>query len=227
MSEDVALVIEVESLAVPIRDFYEIRDQLVSENKTFDPFSLMSVPYHQLYLCCIGNAGDARCEPALVAAEKHNRRARFIIMDEDGLLENNGILQQERMVGDVLSRRGKSSQLGRWEDLSDRQQVWFKLNCVVNHTDSPLLRVQEAVNLLKDCGSSHSLPPEVARDFAAKIRNVMHGYLNGITDEMFRKRIATFADHVINFLPDDERKVCQNESLADYSCTSNCYRVLQ
>lgn len=224
LSLNIPLVVEVESLAIPFRDFYETRDRLLDEGRTFDVFSLMGIYYHQLHLCCMGNACKAMCSSKLVAAEKYNRRARFVHMGETELKECENMLRIEEMHDDVLKQR-TSQEPVKWDDLNDRQQAWFKLNCIVTHTDAPLARVQEAVELLKECGATRNLPPEVSRDFACKIRNAMAGYINGISDEVFRKHIGIVTDYMLRFMPDTERFICQRESLADYSCTSNCYRL--
>lgn len=225
-TEETPLVVEVESLAIPIRDFYETRDQLIHEGKTFDWITLMSIPYHQLYLACIGNAGAAMCSVKLVAAEKRNRRSRFMDMDHTEFESCSTLLQAEHMLEDVKIRRAVAKTPSKWGECSERMQAWFKLNCLMNHTDSPLTRVAEAIDLLKEAAMSHDLPQEVAFSFVAKIRAAGAGLQQGITSDQFRDRMGMISEAILHFLPDNERKFCEKEELADYVCTSNCYRVI-
>jgi len=223
---DVPLVVEIESLAIPICDFHETRDRLIAEKKHFDPISLMSVPYGQLYLCCISNAGKAMCNKNFVTNERRNRRARFLSMDEVAIAECTGMLHTERMYDDVKYRRESSfTAPSKWDDCSDRQQAWFKLNCVVNHTDQPMGRLADTIDLLKQAAFAHDLPNDVVFSMIARIRAAASALHNGITDPQFRERLIVICNSIYYFLPENERLFVSKEELADYTCTSNCYRT--
>jgi hypothetical protein len=223
---DPPLIVEIESLALPIHDFYETRNKLIAEGKQFDPISLMSVPYGQLYLCCISNAGTAMCDSALVAAERRNRRTRFLTMDAEQLKECDSLLHTERMLEDVKwCRESNSITPTKWSECNERQQAWFKVNCVINHTDSPMNRLAEAIDLLKQAAFNHDLPNDVVFSLIARIRAAVSALAQGITEQQFRERIIQIADTIYYFLPENERLFCGKEELRDYSCTSNCYRV--
>ena len=55
------------------REFYTLRDQLISQGKRFDENTLKLLSFRDLQLACIGNAGKSACSYELVVAEQNNR----------------------------------------------------------------------------------------------------------------------------------------------------------
>ena len=215
--------IDVEAYGSSRRDFYDLRSELIEDSKKFDESVLRLLPYHQLHLTCIGNAGDAACDPELVQREKARRRERFIAMDEDEFRACERYLRAEEMYDDViLAVCSKSAP--HWADLNDRQQAWAKLNCLYNHIDDPHPRIGEAILLLRKC-STTSLPTDVCHHYSGKLRSLISVYPGKLGNDFFRSQIEDIRDNVRDFLPDEERVVCDREQIADFQCTSDCFRV--
>lgn len=209
----------------PLSDFKILRDSLVSRNETFSVEILSQVPYDQLFLCCTGEAGAARCDRELVVAERRARRRRFWDMEtvEQEAAEN--FLRVNQMDEDVKFDR-TIRMAPKWEDLSSRQKVWAKLHCVHNHIDNPQPRIKEAVLLLRQCANERVLPPEVAKSYMPRLRGLLTMFPGKITDTVFRVKISEIADSLFEFLPEEEVTLLQREEIQDYRCSSDCYRVV-
>jgi hypothetical protein len=207
-------------------DFYELRDKLVQSGKRFDSTNLHLVPYKQLHLCCIGNAESAGCSRNLIANEKSRRRERFLSMEPDEFTTCTNFLKIEQMYEDVIYAINHRS-APTWNDLNDRQKVWMKLVCIINHLDSPTYRLGEALLYLRRCSvnTTESLPADVAMSFSGKIKGIITMYPK-VEDEAIRAKLTDVAESLIAFLPDEERLVIEKEMLQDYSCTSDCFRLL-
>jgi len=221
--------IDVETYGSTRRDFYDFRSDLIEQDKKFDEASLRLLPYHQLHLAAMGNAGDAACPQRLVQDEKARRRERFLAMDGAELKACERYLRTEEMYDDVILCI--SSKLApRWGELTDRQKAWAKLNCLYNHIDEPQQRMGEALLLLRLCSFSDahhdaSLPTDVCHHYMSKLRGLMSVYPGQMSDDFFRTQIEDIRDNIRDFLPDDERAIIDKEQIADYQCTSDCYRV--
>lgn len=212
------------------RDFYDLRGDLIEQNKRFDETSIVLLPYHQLHLACLGNAGEAACSPELVHEEKVRRRGRFLTMEAVEFKVCELQLRAEEMYDDVMLAIN-SKQTPRWGELTDRQKTWAKLNCLYNHIDDPHTRMSEALELLHLCSFTDdvheaSLPTDVCHHYSAKLRGLMSVYPEGLPDDdSFRAQIEDIRDNIRDFLPDDERAITDEEQIADYQCTSDCFRV--
>jgi len=216
--------VDVESYGNARRDFYDLRSDLIEQDKQFDDTSLPLLPYHQLHLAAMGNAGDAACLPRLIHKEKARRRERFIAMDETELKACERYLRAEEMYDDVVLVIG-SKLAPRWGELSDPQKLWAKLNCLYNHLDDPQQRMGEALLLLRKCSTTSYLPTDVCQHYMQKMRGLMATYPGKITDPFFRAQIEDIRDNVRNFLPEAERSICDKEQIADYQCTQDCFRI--
>jgi len=227
------MIIEVESLGFDHRNFYQLRDELIAQGKKFDARSLPFVSYEQLALCCTGEAGVVACSLKAVREEKQNRRERFLGMVPEELEECIRFLQMEQMFDDVkfaiLYQAAPA-----WASLSYGAKAWTKLNCVFNHLDDPLPRLAEVIQLLGYVIYPHhdainddpGVPPDVADNYRQKLKNLIMLYPGRITDKVFREKIVEFAENILDYLPEKERKICEREELQDYSCTNDCFRVL-
>lgn len=216
--------IEVESTA-PLQDFHLLRDQLVKRDEKFTPSILLQVPYEQLILCCTGEAGTAICDAELVINERQARRRRFLNMETDELAAAWNFLVVNQMEEDVRYDQTYRT-APRWKDLTSRQQVWAKLNCIYNHINDPGPRLKEAILLLRGCAVDHDLPPEVAKSYMPRLRGLLTVYPSKISDILFRTKILEIAENIFDFLPPEEALILQREEIQGYSCSSDCYRVL-
>jgi len=216
--------VDVESYGSARRDFYDLSRDLIEQNKKFDETSLHLLPYHQLHLCAMGNAGDAACSPELIQQEKVRRRERFLAMDDEEFKACERYLRVEEMYDDVIHAVNSKLAL-RWGELSNRQKAWAKLYCLCNHIDEPQTRLGEALLLLRKC-STTDLPTDVVQHYIGKLRGLITLYPGKVTDEFFRSQIEDIRDSIRDFLPNEERSLCDNAQIADYSCTSDCFRIV-
>lgn len=219
--------IEIENLGAPRHDFKSLRDDLIAAGQKFDEATLPSIPYEDLILCCTGSAGEAACLPRLVRAEKVSRRERFLGMQEEEFKECINFLRVERMDEDIhfaLAHRAAP----KWDDLASRQRLWFKLCCVYNHIDAPQQRLGEAILLLRKCGAEvdSGLPREVCEHYSNRLKQYHNDFPGVLKDNQFREKVWDITETILEFLPDDERSICEKEMLQDYGCTSDCFRVV-
>ncbi len=219
--------IEIESLDTPRRDFSDLRRELIEQGKKFTEQTLAAIPYSQLHLCCIGNAGVASCLPRLIQQEKMNRRERFLNMEPDEFKASVTYLKIEQMYDDVMyaiSRRNAP----QWSTLSDRQKLWVKLTCLYNHIDNPTPRIDEVVAMFAKCAADPigGLPVDVCRVYSAKLKGMASVYPGKVTNEVFREKVGEIAETLLEFMPSEERQMLEKEQLQDFICTSDCFRVL-
>jgi|SRR5271157_3407563 len=217
--------LEIDSLGAPIRVFEELRDELVAAGKKFDAEALSHISYDKLAFCATGLAGKAMCPLALVREEKRQRRDRFFSMSEVELRDARTLIQIEQM-GEDIARERLRVRAPKWEILRPRQQVWFKLNCIMNHLDGVTERVREAITLLRLVNETHDLPEDFTKHQRRKLEVLLQVYPLSLPDSMFRAKIAEIALEIKKIMPDEEQKQCEAEVLFNYSCTSDCYRPL-
>jgi hypothetical protein len=219
--------VSVESYGQPRRDFYDLRSELIELDQKFEAYHLRLLPYDQLHLCCIGNAGDAACSLKLVQQEKIARRERFLAMESEELKTCERFLKAEGMYDDVREAIA-ALRAPLWDHLNSRQKVWAKLNCLYNHIDNPAQRIGEAVGLMRDCASvtTGGLPLDVAMHYVEKLRALLDGYSTRFSDYHFRQQIEEYRDSVLDFLEENERGIVEREEIKDYHCTSDCFRML-
>ena len=209
----------------PLSDFLVLRSELIARREKFSPVTLARVPYEQLTLCCTGEAGAARCDRELVVNERKARRARFLNMETQDLANSQNFLRVNQMEEDV--KFDQTIRLApRWEDLNARQKVWAKLHCIHNHIDNPEGRLKEVILLLRDCADQRLLPPEVAKSYGPRLRGLITVYPGRVNDTFFRIKIGELAESIFEFLPTEEAELLQREEIQNYSCSSDCYRVV-
>jgi hypothetical protein len=219
--------IEVEALDIPQRDFAELRRELIEQGKKFDERTLKAVPYFQLHLCCIGNAGAAACLPRMVQAEKANRRERFLSLQPEEFEEASTYLKIEQMYDDVVYALAYRT-APKWSSLSLRQKLWAKLTCLYNHVNDPTPRLSEAIALFDHCAQNpeSGLPSDVCMIYGSKLRGMASVFPGKISDDLFRSKLVEIATNLLEFLPQEEQQVVSKEQLQDFSCTSDCFRVM-
>lgn len=220
--------IEIEaSMDTPQRDFADLRRELIERGERFDETNLCAVPYSQLHLCCIGNAAEAACHPRLVQQEKVSRRERFLNMEYDEFKDAATYLKIEQMYDDVMF--AISNRIApKYDTLSECQQLWVKLTCLYNHTDNPSERIQEAITLFLQCAANTTggLPIDICKTYAGKLKGISSVYPGRISDSIFREKVGEMASTVLQFMPVEDRQVIEKEQLQDFSCTSDCFKVL-
>lgn len=218
--------IEIENLGIQRRDFHQLRNELIKTSHKFDERTLPSIPYSDLILCCIGTAGEVACSLRLVREEKQRRRERFLSMEPEEFAECLNFLRVEQLHDDVKFAIAQQS-VPKWDNLANRQKVWFKLNCICNHWDAPQQRLGEAILLLKECSNEidSGLPADVCEHYLNRLKK-FHAEFLTMKESFFREKVWDIAETILEFLPDPERSICQKEELRDYGCTSDCYRVI-
>jgi hypothetical protein len=216
--------IEIHNFA-PVSDFKTLRSTLILKGEKFSPETLPQVPYEQLFLCCTGEAGTARCDRAPVLAERRSRRQRFLNMETNELEASGNFLRVNQMDEDVKFDQ-TIRMAPKWENLSSRQQVWAKLHCIHNHIDNPQIRLKEAILLLRTCAEENDLPMEVAKSFMVRLRGLLSVFPGRLTETLFRIKIGEITDNLFEFLPEEETTLLQREEIQDYNCSSDCYRVV-
>lgn len=219
--------IEFDSLDIPQRDFSELKRELLEQGRSFDEATLRSVPYHQLHLCCIGNADVAACSMQLVRQEKASRRERFLSMEPEEFKEVANLLKIERMYDDVLYAITCRT-VPRWASLNDCQKLWAKLTCLYNHVDNPSDRLREVLNLFARCAAKpeSGLPIDVCTVYASKLRGMASVYPGKVSDTTFRHKVGEIAETLLEFMSDEDKKVLEKEQLQDFSCASDCFKIL-
>lgn len=213
----------VEVSAKTRKDFYDLRSELIEQDRQFDTQTLAYLPYHQLHLCCIGNAGDAVCSPVLVTMEKRARRQRFLSLEDDAFNQVESLLRYEEMHDDVIFNVNQQA-APHWDDLTLRQQAWAMLHCLWTHSDDMMLRLREAHDLLHHC-KTRMMPVDVCMHYMTKLDGLMMS-LGKLSDDMLRSQIEEVRDNVRDFLPEPELSICQREQIRGFVCTSDCFRIV-
>jgi hypothetical protein len=218
--------IEIENLGTPRQNFYLLRDDLIAHGKRFDETSLPSIPYQELVLCCVGEAGEAACSSRLIREEKERRRERFLSMEPEEIQGCLNFLRVEQMEADILVALAVRA-APKWDDLSTRQKLWFKLCCIYNHIDAPQQRLEDAILLLRKCGVEvySGLPRDFCEHHIGRLQ-LYCANLSGMKDNQFRAKIWDIAENILEFLHDEELSICKKEALQRYSCTSDCFRAI-
>ena len=116
----------------------------------------------------------------------------------------------------------------KWKDLNDAQKVVAKLTCLYNHVDNPADRMLESLNLLTRCSADpeNPFPADVCTMYASKIRGMSLVFPERISDVLFRKKVAEIFESLLDFMPNQQKQVIEKEQLQDFSCTSDCFRVI-
>ena len=213
--------IEIEPQMVPPREFVDLCRELVEQGKKFDKQTLAHIPYAQLLLCCIGNAGKAACSIQLVQQEKKNRRERFLNMELEEFKAVENYLKIEQMYDDVLYAISHRNAV-KWETLSECQKIWAKLTCLYTHVDNPTYRIEELIEMFKKC---ETIPSDVCKNYAFKLQSLGAVAKLKPPSESFRRKIIEMAETLLGFMSIAERTAMESEQIQEFSCTSDCFRI--
>jgi len=181
----------------PYTDFYSVLEELKANGKKFDGKALKRLDISQLDLACIGNAGVCRCSVSLVQKEKTSRLT----------FTQSDILNQPP----------------NWNKLSVLSKIWFKLTCLITHTDNPSKRITEVISLFQQANTQHLLSPEVALSLKAEFQAILQR--PKVADATLRSACDLAASVVFKFVPPEEVAICDQKLLSDYSCSSFCFRT--
>lgn len=201
-------------------DFYKLLDILKERGNKFDTKTLKLLPYAQLDLAAIGNAGVCRCSPNLVIKEKNNRRKPYSLLKE----EDRAYLLKAGMLNDMLEEQAATG-LPSWGSLGAVAQLWFKLDCLHTHLDSPEYRLTEVIALLQRSISSELLPSQVALSLKSEFQSLLLRKTK-VPDALLRTSCEQCSNVVYGFIPPNEVIICDQGLLADYSCTASCFRAI-
>ena len=148
-------------------------------------------------------------------------------METDDFKEAETYLKIEQMYDDVMFAISNRMAVP-YSTLSDCQKLWVRLTCLYNHVDNPSARIQDAIALFRQCAANPNgkLPTDVCSVYAGKLTGISTVYPGRIGDETFREKVGEMAETVLQFLSDGERQVVEKEQLQDFSCTSDCFKIL-
>jgi hypothetical protein len=220
-------------ILVRTTNFYDLKEQLVRENRIFDRETMKLLEYPDLILCAIGDAGKARCDIKVVAEEAAARRSAYANYSLQRILELRRVLEHEGMYEDVLNDAISRSEILSWKKLTDLQKLYFKLLCLRNHQDYPGKRLDEALTYLALAAKKDPRPE------LAKWQTTLETLSNDIRTEAsawhlraeqdsclshvhFRKSIQGVRG-LLELMSPSEVMECEAETLRDYSCSHNCF----
>lgn len=218
------LLVRLDPLGEVRWDFYQTRDRLLHEKKKFDRETLHHIPYEQLVLCAIGEAGTAACSLRLVQEEKLARRERFLSMSPSEIQACERFLRLEQMHDDVELNVKKLS-APSWDDLTNCQKAWAKLLCIFNHIDQPHQRLGEGILIIRKAVRSGEIPAETGEGMIERLRSLLSSYPSDINAEQLRDKVFDILDGLMAFFEGNEAAIASGELIKDFSCTSDCFRV--
>lgn len=217
--------IEIDYLGSERRDFYRLRDELVRDKKKFTRSTLRLIPYDQLVLAAIGNAGAAACPLKLVQEEKQARRERFLDMEMSELAACSNHLKMERMYDDVMQDI-RTRNAPYWDELPTLHKAWAKLVCIYNHLDDPHSRMTDGIILLRRAITEGKLSQDLGMSMCSRLKTVSDLYPRKIRADLFRSKVLDVASKISTLIPPtDGRLVVEDEQIRDFTCTSDCFRI--
>ncbi len=218
-----SLEIEIDPHGMSRVPFVDLRTRLLGMEERFTDRSLRLLPYPEIILSAMPNAGKAACTLAEAKRAKQLRRERFLSLSPDELLKAKSYLQKEGMYADISAAIQMRS-APTWDDLSPVARLWCKLNCLYTHIDLPDLRLKEATLLLENVHRELSLPDAVLTRISDDLDQLLWLYPEVIDSDMFRVSLGTLAEEVLHHLTSSEQAQC--ELVAGYHCTGHCYQAI-
>lgn len=201
-------------------DFYDVLAELKKTQSIFKPANLQRLPYDQLILAAMGNAGSCRCSVEDVIAEKQERRAivlshpnRDTFKLDDNLMSN--------LQNDLLQINTK---IASWKNLSIPSKIYFKLICLENHSHDAFKRLSEVVELFKEAEETCALPQQIA----SSLRLEFQSALLSKSSEIWVRDAATKVSNILyGFITNPEIETIDSLELKDYQCSAGCFYPLQ
>lgn len=219
-----SLDIDIDPHGMIRQPFAEVRARLLAFGQIFTERDLRLLPYNEISLAAMANAGKTACTLQQVIEEKRRRRYRFLHLSPDELDKAKRYIQVEGMYSDLCAQQ-QMRVAPRWSTLSARAKLWFKLNCLYTHSDAPEQRLRETYPLVLECEQRGYLKPENAQRIVGTLDSVSWLYPDAMDVEVFHTTLGRLTEEVLGYLDDTDMVNCQRELIADYSCTSNCYHA--
>ena len=206
---------------LPSLTFYDTLTTLISEGKTFDRASMKGLAYSDLPLCAIGDAMGARCRMHLVREEQKSRLLPYLPMTQEEL---SGLGLDSAMLRDIAQIQANRSNRPSWHDLTDAQKLYFKIRCLRNHWDAPMVRLKDALMIVA------TLAKEAPKD--TRLEEMRRGILHlmklheagSLTGDDLRETLKRYRTTLATFLTPEQQDTCDSAELSDYNCTHDCFR---
>lgn len=219
-----SLTIEIDPHGMSRVPFADLRSLLLETRQTFSDRELRLLPYSELILAALANAGASACTIEAVLAHKQARRRRFLSMSPDALAKAQRYLQDEGMYTDIQALVAMRD-APPWDTLTSPVRLWLKLNCLYTHIAEPEQRLRDAISLAAEAESASLLDSSRAYRMIEKLDRLRHFYPSGLSDDTFRTAIGCMSEEMLELLSIEEQEHCQRELVADYSCTGGCYHA--
>ena len=196
-----------EEVSSVFRNFFELKDELLTKGETFSESSLKLLAYPDLKKAAIGDAGRAACDLELVENERNLR-----LDGAEALLPE--IPPCKEMAFDLnLRLQIKNLQAyPSWDSLSAPAKAYFLIRCLRTHTDNPVQRFLQLLEVLPEDSPYRpvtlDLMKQAEREFLPlkRVRDAYRGF------ETLTRGIS-----------DWERGICLNLTLQGYACTGGCF----
>lgn len=199
--------------------FYTLRAKLINQGLQFSLVDILELPYDEMILCAMGNAGAARAPLSLVLEAmrmarptKRESSPRVVGNNVAIFLEDSTDINIEGCID--------------YETLSDKLKCCTILLCLSNHCDCPETRIAEIRRLLDRMDKTHGVSNRAVTDW---VRLQLAGIkLDNIhsTHQVF---LATAAEVLLKFLTTEEEDILKrfihNGKVRNYKCTYGCFPV--
>lgn len=203
-------------IEAPTREFYELLAELKTKGERFSSKTLQELPYDQLILAAMGNAGSCRCSIQDVTQEKQERRALFLGMPQDKFEQ---MKLEDQLVSDLQDDRIiYSHSVPSWKNLSVVAKLYFKLTCLETHPHDAFLRMSEVVVLCRD--ASATLPQQLAFSLKLEFQSAI---LSKPSTEWVKDAATKATNLLYGFITGPEMDIVDRLELRDYVCTAGCF----
>ena len=200
------------------RDFFELKNELLANGKTFTKESLTQLSYSDVLRAAIGDAGRAACDLELVEEER-NARLNSTSNTDDPLLNED--LQLRAQIK-------KLEALPAWGSLSPLAQVYFRIRCLRAHADDPKPRLRLLGKQLYELGMREDKSPDAFMELYC----VLSASTLALLDRINKGEILTVqrvreayrgCEKIPRLLNAWERGICLNLTIQGYTCTGGCF----
>lgn len=197
-------------------DFYELLAELKVKGEPFSAQTLRELPYDQLILAAMGNAGVCRCSVEDVIQEKQERRVPFLGMTQEKLEQ---LKLNDQLISDIQDDQILCSRvIPSWRDLSVVGKLYFKLTCLESHPYDAFLRMSEVVALCQE--TSTTLPQQLASSLKLEFQSAI---LSKPSAEWVKNASSKASNLLYGFITGPEIEIANRLELRDYVCTAGCF----
>ena len=211
-----------------MRDFLEMKQELITEGRTFSAADLTLLSYQDVKRAAIGDAGAAACAPELVHRELTARLDRYDHVTPAMFPGFTRELEHLGMYADVYRRVFPSPPAAMdWASLPTALRAYFLVRCLRAHVDQPGPRLMMLESELDHLAESPRVPQEVS-----DIARVLHGTTTALRSkvgrgevldiESVRRKFNRF-DILLTGCTPVERAAVLTLTLRGYHCSSGCF----